>query len=132
MTNTPLDIIDCLILNVSNLSTRTCEKYKQLWIDLDSVNILTTLSKLHENSSFDALMTVVNIANDQLIENLPEISLIEKISKLLLKSASDLKIKILNRLKYHVNFKGTLLNCQIQSIEDIGCRNNSMPLQIMC
>ena len=119
LTKNPLNLFDSIILNISSLCMRTCDDFKQIWIELDALNVLLKISKLQDSCSFDALMIVTWVVNDlEIDENLSEISLIvEKIVKFIFKSANDFMMKLFNRLKYQMNFKGKILTGQIQSVE---------------
>jgi hypothetical protein len=81
-----LYIIDYLTLNLSSLSIN-CQDYKEIWYDLNSVNILLKIQRIRPTAKDYCLNTILNVATDKQLETLTEIeeyseNLLEKVKKM--------------------------------------------------
>ena len=67
-----LYVIDYLTLNLSSVSIN-CQDYKDIWYDLNSVDILLKISVKRPTANDYCLNTILNIATDKQLETLTEI-----------------------------------------------------------
>ena len=105
-----------LTLNLYNLS-RFSDEYKQIWSDLDAVNILLKAVNLNPSIIFNSYRSIANIADDKHIESLKEIhSIIEIVIKYLKDCKCDFDANQFVRRKYQIHFKGNSLDCFYHSI----------------
>ena len=70
--NKHISLIEYLIMNVSSIS-KFCEENKQLWVDLDAINILFDIIKSKPSGKFDAYTAIINLVDDNQIEHFEEI-----------------------------------------------------------
>ena len=119
LTGADWSLLDKMAMNVTCMSTRTCDDHKRLWTDLDSVKILLKIAKLKETTSFYAYMTISYILDDRQIETLLAIrSILELITKLLTQCSNDFESDFFDRKKRKVKFKTKSIECEVHRVQD--------------
>lgn len=127
LTENPFYLLDYIVLNIAHLSMKTSDEYKHVWVKLDSVNILLKVSNFKETTLFMAYTIISHIATDEQINNLAEIhSIVDTITKLLLRCRNDFRYNKFDRWKKHFHFNGNNFECDVHTIRDENLVTTSM------
>ena len=100
-----------IILTMWGLS-RTCEEDKKIWIELDSIKILLKMSKKKIELKSSSYNSIINIADDYQLENLPEMSnvklfVVERVEKMV----ECFNNRNLDRRTIQISIKGVIIDC---------------------
>ena len=127
LTGNPLGLLDYIILNLAHLSTNTCDEYKQIWSNLDSVSVLLKVANFKESTLFMSYTIISHVASDEQINNLGEIhSIVDVITKLLLRCRNDFRFNMFDRWKKSVHLNGQSFECDVHTIKDDNLVNTSI------
>ncbi len=97
-----LFVIDYLTLNLSSVSIN-CQDYKDIWHDLNTVNILLKIRVKRPTANDYCFNTILNIATDKQLETITEIESFSKIlERNVKKIAGDLNIGKIDRQKRQI------------------------------
>jgi hypothetical protein len=112
------NLIDQILMNIKNLSEKTCDQYKHVYLDSKTPDTMIRIAKLKESCILDAYMTLIYVCSDRHLESLIEIdSVLNLIFKLIQKCFIDFKQEKFFRQNFEINFNGNIFGCQIHSIK---------------
>ncbi len=119
LTGQDWNLLDKMAMNITYLSTKTCDDHKKLWADLDSVKILLKIASFMPTTSFYAYMTISHILDDRQLENLKAIrSIIELLTNLLKQCSSQFEADKYDRKLRKINFKTKTLEIEVHRAKD--------------
>lgn len=119
LTGADWNLLDKMAMNITYLSTKTCDDHKKLWADLDAVKILLKIANYKQTTSFYAYMTISYILDDRQIESLKVVrSIIELITNLLKQCSSQFETDCFDRKMRKINFKNKTLECEVHRAKD--------------
>jgi hypothetical protein len=68
----PISLIEYFTMNVSSFS-KHCDENKQIWTELNSVQVLLDIVKAKESTKYDSYVAIANLASDKQLEEITEI-----------------------------------------------------------
>jgi len=129
-TENSFGLIDYIILNLANISTKYLNDFKNQWKDLDVTNKLLNIVKIESSSLLHACLTIVNISDQKQLETLIDLSNFAKtITQLLLKAKRDFSNEDFNRFTRQVFINGKLIETEIHSVKDE--KNISISIKVL-
>ena len=119
-TSKPFGLLDYIILNLAHISTKTLNKFKSKWKELEVVNKLLNVVKIDNSCFLHVYLTIVNLSTDfKQVENLIDLDTFAKrITQLLLQAKRDFSNDDFNRFTRQIHFNGKILECEIHSVKD--------------
>jgi len=113
-----INLLDYLTSNL-NCLRYTCDTYKQIWVDMDVMNILLKVSPLKESIKTTTYITLAYIITETQVENLKELSsILETIFEFLMQARADFILNNFKRRKVNMEIRGKefddgLIHCVI-------------------
>jgi hypothetical protein len=124
LNNYRINFLDYLTLNL-NCLRYTCDTYKQIWVDMDVMNILLKVSPLKETMKITTYTTLAYILTETQVENLKELSsILNIIFEFLMQARADFILNNFKRCKVNMEIRGIefdngLIHCVIKSDKSI-------------
>ena len=133
LTQTPLYLLDYITLNILNLSIITCVEHKNLWLELDAVNVMMKIANFKESNSLDAYMTILLIIDDKQVESLIELNDIVNDITLQLKQAQrDFNENNFDRKRMQIQFQSKSVDYQVHRIKGANAIYTSVIVLLDC
>jgi len=111
------NLFNQMLMNIKNLSEKTCDQYKHIYLDSNIPETMIRIAKLKDSCILDAYMTLIYVCSDRHLESLIEIdSVLNLIFKLIQRCFIDFKEEKFFRKNFEINFNGNTFGCQIHSI----------------
>ncbi len=133
LTGFPLDLINYVTLNILNLSIKTCEYQREIWLDLESVKILLNAASVQKSALLNAYWSIVYIVSDQQIENLKDIySIVNLLVRLLIQCNNDMTEDLFDREDRQIEFNGKILDIEVHVVKDENFVSTSLTGLLEC
>jgi hypothetical protein len=121
-----VSLFEYIVMNILSLS-RMADESKNVWLDLDPVNLLLKIARVKETTKFDAFLAISNICDDKQIESLTEIhSIISIIIERLKQIENDFNNDDFKRSNRQVVIDNKIVDCEVHCITQMNSTKTSI------
>ena len=114
--NMNIHLLDYIILNVASLRY-TYNELKQIWTELDTVNVLLNIVRINKPVHYVLYTTIAYLIDSSQVENLPELHMfVDILACLLVECHTNFRANQFRRWSGKIHFKGKHIDCQIHCI----------------
>ena len=112
------NFLDQLVMVLKNLTEKTCDNYKHLYLNSNVPETMVKIAKMKETCKLDAYLTLIYVCSDSHLEDLVEIdSVLNLIFKLIQKCYNEFRDEKFFRQKFEINFNENYMNYEVHCIK---------------